>query len=212
MAAPRPESRRRFSRPVFDEHITVHSDHAQRLIDRGLFRVSSALYAIDVILRIIGDDDEMDQVEAIVNELIQAFAQAMSSEQEQLTVLRTQRGITRVPRYEAPRTLTVHVHSPQMAQYTALIQSLDQLMIMIDTLWLNGALTSKQRVNGCFAWRVRLLRIGREIVNLERRARASADRQGKADEVQAETGATLVVVDHEAADAAHPVDAQDAAA
>lgn len=200
MAAPRPESKRRFSRPVFDETITVHSDHAQRLIDRGLFRVSSALYAIDVILRIIGDDDEMDQVEEIVNTAIGDCAEAMSRELEQMTLLRTQRGVTRVPRYEAPRTLTVHVHSPQMAQYTALIQSLDRLTIAIDTLWLNGALTSKQRVNGCYAWRVRLLRIGRDIVDLERRARVSADRQGKADEVQAETGGALVVVDRDAAD------------
>ncbi len=205
MATPRPESRRRFSRPVFDETITVHSDHAQRLIDRGLFRVSAALYAIDVILRIIGDDAEMDQVEAIVNQSIADFAQAMSREQEQMTLLRTQRGVTRVPRYEAPRTLTVHVHSPQMAQYTALIQSLDQLMMTIDTLWLNGALTSKQRVNGCYAWRVRLLRIGRDIINLERRARASADRQGKADEVQAETGEALVVVDQDAEDTVQEV-------
>ena len=201
MAAPRtapqrPEPKRRFSRPVFDELITIQSDHAQRLIQRGLYQVSSALYAIDVILRIIGNNAEMDQVEVIVNASLNDFALALRQEQEKMELLRTQHGITRIPRYEAPRTLTVHVYSPQMGQYCALIQSLDQLMVTIDTLWMNGVLASNQRVNAAFAWRVRLLRIGREIINLARRARESAQRQGRADEVAAETGAALMVLDH----------------
>jgi Tfp pilus assembly protein PilO len=202
MAAPRPASKRLFSRPVFDEHITIHSDHAQRLLDRGLFKVAAALYAIDVILRIVGDDTEMDQVEAVVTALIGDCAQAMHGEEARLEALRKQSGLSRIPRYLAPRSLTVHVSSPQMAQYTALIQSLDRLMIGIDTLWLSGVMSNKQRANGCYEWRIRLLRVGREIVTLERRARASADRQGMSDEVRAETGDTAVVVERDAPDAA----------
>jgi hypothetical protein len=41
--------RRPYSRPVFDQTITIHSDHAQRLLDRGFLLVVRALYGIDVV-------------------------------------------------------------------------------------------------------------------------------------------------------------------
>jgi hypothetical protein len=46
--------------------VSVEGNHAQRLLDRGFLLVVRALYGIDVVLRIIGDDEEMDQVEEIV--------------------------------------------------------------------------------------------------------------------------------------------------
>jgi hypothetical protein len=79
--------------------------------------------------------------------------------------------------------VTVHVSSPQLAQYTALIQELDALMVAMDTLWLAGVLSNKQRANGSYEWRTRLLRTGRRIIDIERRARASAAARGKATEV-----------------------------
>ena len=58
-------ARSTYSRPVFDQTVTIHSNHAQRLLDRGFLLVVRALYGIDVVLRILGDDEEMDQVEEI---------------------------------------------------------------------------------------------------------------------------------------------------
>jgi hypothetical protein len=49
-------------------------------------------------------------------------------------------------------------------------------------LWLCGILTNKQRADGAYQWQQRLLRLGRRIVEIERRARASAGKRGK-DEV-----------------------------
>ena len=63
-----------FSRPVFDQTIRIQSNHAQRLLDRGFLLVVRALYGIDVVLRIIGDDEEMDQVEEIVGKLLGELA------------------------------------------------------------------------------------------------------------------------------------------
>jgi len=53
----------------------------------------------------------------------------------------------------------------------------------MDTLWLAGVLSNKQRANGSYEWRTRLLRTGRRIIDIERRARASAAARGKAAEV-----------------------------
>ena len=150
-----------------------------------------ALYGIDVVLRILGDDAEMDQVEDVVSQLIAEAASGLRAEAARLAALRDANGISVAPRYTAPREVTVHVSSPQLAQYTALIQELDALMIAMDTLWLAGVLSNKQRANGSYEWRTRLLRTGRRIIDIERRARASAAARGKAADVAAADASSL---------------------
>jgi hypothetical protein len=172
-----------FSRPVFDQTIRIQSNHAQRLLDRGFLLVVRALYGIDVVRRIIGDDEEMDQVEEIVGKLITELAEELRAEHGRLAQLREANGISTTPRYTNPKQITVHISSPQLAQYTALIEELDRLMMIMDTLWLTGVLTNKQRADGAYQWRTRVLRTGREIIEIERRARASAEKRGKGDEL-----------------------------
>ena len=176
-------SRDAFSRPVFDQTIRIQSNHAQRLLDRGFLLVVRALYGIDVVLRIIGDDEEMDQVEAIVGKLIGELAAELKAEHARLAQLRESNGISATPRYTNPKRITVHISSPQLAQYTALIEELDRLMTVMDALWLTGVLTNKQRADGAYQWRTRVLRTGREIIEIERRARASAEKRGKGEEL-----------------------------
>jgi hypothetical protein len=180
-----PTSSRAFSRPVFDHTITIHSNHAQRVLDRDFQLVVRALYGIDVVLRILGDDEEMDQVEEIVSGLIGELAAALRAEMARLAELRESNAISATPRYTNPREVSVHISSPQLAQYTALVEELDRLMIAMDTLWLTGVLTNKQRARGAYDWRTRLLRTGRRIIEIERRARASAEKRGKTEEIAA---------------------------
>jgi len=177
-------TRKSFSRPVFDQTITIHSNHAQRLLDRGFLLVVRALYGIDVVLRILGDDEEMDQVEEIVGKLIGDLATELRAEHARLAQLREANGISAMPRYTNPKRITVHISSPQLAQYTALIEELDRLMTVMDALWLTGVLTNKQRADGAYQWRTRVLRTGREIIEIERRARASAEKQGKGQDLE----------------------------
>ena len=176
-------ARSTFSRPVFDQTITIRSNHAQRLLDRGFLLVVRALYGIDVVLRIIGDEEEMDQVEEAVGSLIGALAEELKTEHARLAQLREANGISATPRYTNPKRITVHISSPQLAQYTALIEELDRLMTVMDALWLTGVLTNKQRADGAYQWRTRVLRTGREIIDIERRARASAEKRGKGEEL-----------------------------
>jgi hypothetical protein len=176
-------SRDAFSRPVFDQTIRIQSNHAQRLLDRGFLLVVRALYGIDVVLRIIGDDEEMDQVEEIVGKLIGELAEELKAEHARLAQLRESKGISATPRYTNPKRITVHISSPQLAQHTALIEELDRLMTAMDALWLTGVLTNKQRADGAYQWRTRVLRTRREIIEIERRARASAEKRGKGEEL-----------------------------
>jgi hypothetical protein len=74
--------------------------------------------------------------------------------------------------------MKVRVSSPQVAQCAALNWALDALMIVMDALWLTGVLTNQQRADGAYTWRRRVLRLGREIIAIERRAQAAARARG----------------------------------
>jgi len=198
-----PAARQSFSRPVFDQTITIQSNHAQRLLDRGFLLVVRALYGIDVVLRILGEEAEMDEVEGVVSALIQELAQALAEEGARLAKLREDHGVTALPRYTNPEAIQVRISTPQVAQYTALIQELDRLMVTMDALWLTGILTNKQRAQGAYAWRTRLLRTGRQIIDIERRARASALKRGKGEEL-AGTEAEGAAASEEASESGTP--------
>ncbi|MCX7110035.1 MAG: hypothetical protein NTX45_07885 [Proteobacteria bacterium] len=179
---------RSYSRPVFDQQVILQSEQAQRVYEREFRRVVEALYAIDVILRIIGDSQEADSVEGMVSEMIGECANEIKNEQARFDKLKEDNGITVTPRYTHPGQVQIRIVSPQAAQFAALLRNMDALMISLDTLWLCGVMGNKQRGNGVYQWQQRLLRLGRRIVDIERRARACARKQGKDDEVREATG------------------------
>ena len=150
---------RSYSRPVFDQQVILQSEQAQRVYEREFRRVVEALYAIDVILRIIGDSQEADSVESMVSEMIAECADEIKSEQARFDKLREDNGITAIPRYTHPGQVQIRIVSPQAAQFAALLQKMDALMISLDTLWLCGVMGNKQRGNGVYQWQQRLLRL-----------------------------------------------------
>ena len=168
--------------------MVLQSEQAQRVYEREFRRVVEALYAIDVILRIIGDSQEADSVENMVSEMIAECAEEIKSEQARFDKLREDNGITATPRYTHPGQVLIRIVSPQAAQFAALLRNMDALLVSLDTLWLCGVMGNKQRGNGVYQWQQRLLRLGREIVDIERRARISAARRGKGDEVREVAG------------------------
>ena len=179
---------RSYSRPVFDQQVILKSEQAQRVYEREFRRVVESLYAIDVILRIIGDSQEADTVESMVSEMIAECANEIKNEQARFDKLKEDNGITAIPRYTHPGQVQIRIVSPQAAQFAALLRNMDALMISLDTLWLCGVMGNKQRGNGVYQWQQRLLRLGRRIVDIERRARVSAARRGKGDEVREAAG------------------------
>ena len=182
-----PDRKAAFSRPVFEQRFLVASEHAQRLLDRGFHLVVRALYGIEAVLPIIGEEAETAEVEALVTGLIATCATELQGEHARLEKLCEDHGVSERPRYTHPEEVKVRVSSPQVAQFAALIRALDALMIVMDALWLTGVLTNQQRADGAYAWRRRVLRLGREIIAIERRAQAAARARGAIPEDGAST-------------------------
>ena len=113
---------------------TINSLQAQRVVDRAFRRTVSTLYGIDVILRIIGDENEIDKVELIISQLIEDCAKAANNEQTRLDKLMESNGIDEVPGYTDPITFNARISSLQVGQFVGLVRKLDVLMISMDTL------------------------------------------------------------------------------
>ncbi len=197
---PRPNvSRPDYSRPVFKQSLTMNSLQAQRVMDRSFDRVSNSLFSIDVILRIIGEPGEIDQVEAVILELIAKVSEDLDKSNGQLKKLMDDNGIDGMPGYSKPSTYDIEISSPQVAQFVHLIRKLDGLMGIVDTLWLNAILSNKQRTEANYQWQQRLFKLAGRIIGLEKRARIAAHAKGKENEVaQAAPAAAQHELDAEA--------------
>ena len=173
------------SRPVFKRVLKVNSLQAQRVVERSFQRVSDSLFSIDVILRIIGEQDEIDQVESIIQEHIEKVSVDLDTATNQLQKLIEDNGIEGAPEYTNPNQYEIEIKSPQVAQFAHLVRKLDNLMLLVDTLWLNSVFTSKQRKDATYQWQQRLIKLAGRIIGIEKRARVSAYSKGKKDEVEA---------------------------
>lgn len=187
MAEPTPPEklvRPAISRPVFERSIQINSEQAIRVIRKSYGRLIRSLYAIDVTLRIVGQEQAIDDIEELVSKMIADCAQQLQQEKARLDKLNADNGIAETPRYTHPTDFKARITSPQIAQFVELIRLLDQLMIAMDTLWLCQILTSKQCSVARYQWQQRLHRLARRIVSIEQRAHQAAYAQGRGEEVR----------------------------
>lgn len=184
--APQPKSatRRAISRPIFQRTFAVNSEQAIRVIRNSYHRLMVSLYAIDVILRIIGREETVDEIESIVSQMIVDCAEQLQQEKSRLEKLKADNGITETPTYTHPREFVAKIASPQIAQFVELIRLLDQLMIVMDTLWLCQVISNKHCIEARLQWQQRLQRLANKIVTMEKHAHQAAYEQGHGEEVR----------------------------
>lgn len=178
MAKPAP---RRYSRAEFHIPVVLNSAAAQRVVGRSLKRVSRALYTIDVVLHAIGDSDEVDQVEDLIDTMLGGVGDLYARDLTKLERRFTEAAIPHQVVYSAPIQLTFRISSPQLAQYARLVETLDRIAALADTLRLGGALRNRLALNIVYHNRNRLLDLGIRIAKLETSARAAALGKGRAD-------------------------------
>ncbi len=183
-SAPVKPARLEISRPVFERTFNINSEQAIRVLRKSYDRLIKSLYAIDVILRIVGQEQAIDEIEAIVSTMISDCATQLQQEKARLEKLKADNGITETPTYTHPTEFVARIASPQIAQFVELIRLLDQLMIVMDTLWLCQVIDNKHCVEARYHWQQRLQRLANRIVAIERQAHRAAYAQGPGEELR----------------------------
>ncbi|QSA99792.1 RHS repeat protein [Methylomonas sp. EFPC1] len=111
-------------------------------------------------------------------------ATQLQQEKTRLEKLKADNGITETPTYTHPTEFVARIASPQIAQFVELIRLLDQLMIVMDTLWLCQVIDNKHCAEARYHWQQRLQRLANRIVTIERQAHRAAYAQGHGEEVR----------------------------
>ena len=199
ISAPIKPARLAISRPVFERTFKVNSEQAIRVIRNSYERLIRSLYAIDVILRIIGQEQAVDEIETIVSSMIAECAEQLQQEKLRLEKLKADNGITETPTYTHPREFVAKIASPQIAQFIELIRLLDQLMMIMDTLWLCQVIDNKHCVDARYHWQQRLQRLANRIVTIERKAHREAYAQGHGEAMRLARQESRLIVDLETA-------------
>lgn len=185
-AEPQTKTRKQpLSRPLFKKTLLVNSLYVQQVMDRSYDRTAKALFSLDVILRIIGDESEVDEVEGIIQSQMDRVAVDIAKFSAQMEALLSQEGYEKedIPSYSAPVKYELEITSPQVGRFIKLAEELDRLLGLVDFLWLTGIISGKQRSDGSNEWRRRLTNLAGRIIGMEKRARISAHKYGKQKEV-----------------------------
>jgi len=135
-------------------------------------RVFRSLHAIAVVFRATLPVEVADRIESESGALIEEGAQALATEIARVSALRETEGVTLIPGYSHPGELPVRILCPRALDFLAMIEGLDELMVLIDSLWLSGLLTNRHRSEAAYQWQQRILRIARRIAAIESAVRS----------------------------------------
>ena len=182
------------SRPIFKQKLTVQSLQGQKIVRKSFEYVERSLFRLGVILRIIGEQDEIDSVNEIINKFQVEVKEGFQSDDAKLTALLNGFGIgdggtvdeDALCEFTAPATYSIEVSSPQLSKFISLLADLDKIIQKTDTLWLMGHFNDKQRMVANYESERRLFRFAGKIIGMERRARFAAYAKGKKQDVEAE--------------------------
>ena len=116
------------SRPVFKQKLTVKTIEAQRVMNRSFDRAAYALFSIDVIMRIIGEQtdkrSEIDELENSIQDHITKVSDDMDKEIARFEKLMADNGIEEEPEYTNPVEYPIEITSPRLPVLQVLSASL----------------------------------------------------------------------------------------
>jgi len=183
--AARPASKKSpYSRPVFTQCLNINHQQAQNIFERSFGHVARALYSIDVVLRIIGKQEDIDEVDAIIQKDIERMFSEIDKHTAQLSQLMDDNGVDGSPEYTNPKEYVVQITCPQVARFVQLLKRMDAMLIRLDTAWLNGLIGSSERIELTREQRNKLNGLATRLIQIEIRARNAAKAQGKGAELE----------------------------
>lgn len=175
--------RRQTSRPEYRMDLVLNSVQAQRVFERSFQTMAYSLFALEVILRIMGEKPEVvNAVLATVEARIASMKQLIDQEARDLQAVALALGF-QSPTYSQPVTVVAAISTPQVGMVAGMMRRMDEMMSMMDMLWLNGELTGEKRTAEQHRWERRFYSLAGFLHNLQARAREEAKRRGKSDEV-----------------------------
>jgi len=158
--------RRTISQPYITREVTLHSDHAQRAFRRVYKSVSDSFYLMGIVFRIIGSKEEVEGVETLVNDLLKDTKTDLQNEMARLTKLCDDNGIDVDLNFTEVATMSARITSPRGAEFLAMIEEADRVIMVMSTLWLSAIFDDSQYSAMSYMWQRRLVKLAGRIRNI----------------------------------------------
>lgn len=179
------------SHPVLNEEIILHSQHAQRLLGIVFYRAQAAVYALGSRLQFLARDERLiDEAVRTVVSMIDQAIHDLKDEQDRLTILSQQHDGFTLLTYTAPQTVALPCYTPEARRFVELLQRYDTVVRLVESLWMYGKLTGRQRTIAIRQWSNRLVKLARHLSNINGRAGAALRKQQMAAAAQRHTNGT----------------------
>lgn len=185
-----PQIRSQVSTSVIHRNLTLGSDPAQKAYKRSFERTANAIYRVETALPIIAGAEAADEAAKVISELIEATRSELDEEIGRMDKLLEDHGLSLDGhQFSDPKTYQAPIASPSIPPYLALIEMLDKIAARVDILWLGGVLNNKQRSDGLYRPRQKVIGLGSRIIGMERNIRDEArGKQGTEDAEKSDSG------------------------
>lgn len=167
------------SHPYTERAVPLNSSYAQKLF-LGLFpRAQLTVYGIQVMLPIIGRDDNNDAVESILLKMLETQLTAIKNETARIHKLLRDNSTEVNLKYTDAKTFTTNIYVPTANRMLSILEHYDRLNEAADAAWHAGLLTSTQRKTVSSSWRRAIAKLVREMHSIYMRSKAAARRDGE---------------------------------
>lgn len=184
------------SRAFFNATVQLQSLHTHQVIQRCFSESAEAVYALSAILPAL---TTTENVEAAQNEIfgrVDAAEKDIGNEIQRVAKLIESSGIDiNQLGYTAAQTFHAQICSPRANQLLRVIKQLDDLIKLLDTLWLTETITQKVHTETVFLWKRRVIKLMNHVREVGFRAMNAAHRaNAKAGKNEADLSATTAEV------------------
>lgn len=174
------------SRAFYNTEVTLHTHDAQVAMTRTFEHTRNSLFYTSIILKIVWDDEsKIEVVDAYIDNLLAKMQKQLNDEIARLSALMDSQAIASIASYSDPTPYTVQIDSPRLTSYVRIIETLDNLIRLIDTVWLGAIINDRERRTESFKWRQLVIKLAGQIIGQQGRARHAARKAGKDEQVAA---------------------------
>lgn len=167
------------SRAMLSRKVVIHSLQAQRVVWRNFEKLRHSLFSIAVYLPISHSEDEVKQIDNYIDTEFDKVQTELNTSREQMSkILKEDLGVENFVEFSNPMELEIKLDTPRINRFLQLVLMLDELMRMVETMWLCTQITQTERSRQVFTWQQRLIKLSARIIGMEQRIRSSAKRKG----------------------------------
>ncbi len=177
-----PQQKRKYSRPVIKKTLQMRSEASILALDQYIKVTMSSLYALDVILFYIGNEEVAETANKTVRDIFSDKIEMFNKDITKYNSIIEENDFEKAG-YTMKQDMDFSIYSPLASVYLNMMGKFELVTNLIDTVWINGELPSKIRKTRVVKLGIHMRNVSQQIQNIAKQAMQIARQQGKVSDV-----------------------------